>query len=604
MSEANASERLVMIQKLRAKKVCGVAALALGLLFSSASLAGAQQETARSKKLIELGWGSPDTATLRAHLVEMEKTPFAGIAINVTGKDDAGNTIAVRQAFSNVPWKKAWFQSSIDDLKAIRSKKLTDNFIQVGANPGNVEWFDDAGWKQVVEHWRIAAQIAKEGGLKGIFFDPEPYERPNDQLDYFAQSGRDKHTLEEYQVKARQRGKEIISVVAAVDPSLKIFTLYMNSANAIALKSSAPDEVVRLASFNLYPAFINGWLDAAPPTMIFVDGCEMASYYYNNRTQYLEGANMIRNEASALVAPENRAKYRAQVQNGPAFYLDAYTNPPESAWYIDSKGSTPAARLAVNAQSAVEASDEYVWIYGEKYRWWPTGNGSVSPQSWEDAMPGINDALVSAVNPEGLVQRKIDAAQATGSLVNLLQNGNFAKPTAGANAQEKATLDWGNAGDLTHWSNWQADNSKGSFGLDDKVNRDGSAKDGSAKDGSAKDGSGAARLSGVGEGCLIQTIKVKPGEVYAFRAWTRKQGQGANWVRVRWMTEDSKWTNLASDVQLFPTKSVDGSPWSKIEGTITVPEGSGQLLILLNAKYQTGEQNATWYDDVQLYRIN
>lgn len=580
-----------MIRGLQTKNVWRIGALALGVLLSGAGISEAQQGPARSKKLIELGWGSPDTATLRAHLAEIEKTPFAGVAINVTGKDDAGNHVAVREAFSNVPWKKAWFQSSIDDLKAIRSKKLTDNFIQVGANPGNVDWFDDAGWKQVVDHWRIAAQIAREGGLKGIFFDPEPYMRPNDQLDYYAQSGRDKHTLAEYQVKARQRGKEIISAVAAVDPNLKIFTLYMNSANVAALKSSAPDEVIQLASFNLYPAFINGWLDAAPPSMIFIDGCEMVSYYYNSRTQYLEGANMIRNEASVLVAPENRAKYRAQVQNGPAFYLDAYTNPPESAWYINPMGSTPAARLGMNAQSAVEASDEYVWIYGEKYRWWPTGNGSVLPQSWEDAMPGINDALISAVNPEGLVQRKLDAAQANGPLVNLLQNGNFAKPATGAATSDKATQDWGNEGDLTHWSNWQSDKSRGIFGLDDKVTR-------------GDDGSGAARLSGIGEGCLIQTLKVKPGEVYAFRTWTRLQGEGVNWVRVRWMTEDSKWTNLASDIQLFPVKSADGSPWSKIEGTITVPEGSGQLLILLNAKYQNGEEDVAWYDDVQLYRIN
>ena len=55
----------------------GTIALALSSrgLFPAGPLHAAE---VREKKLIEFGWDEPDTAFLRAHLGEMEKTPFDG----------------------------------------------------------------------------------------------------------------------------------------------------------------------------------------------------------------------------------------------------------------------------------------------------------------------------------------------------------------------------------------------------------------------------------------------------------------------------------------------------------------------------------------------
>jgi hypothetical protein len=67
------------------------------------------------------------------------------------------------------------------DLKAARSDKLTDNFLIFGANPGNVDWLDDAGWREIRQHCRLLARLAHEGGLRGLLFDPEPYTEPYKQ---------------------------------------------------------------------------------------------------------------------------------------------------------------------------------------------------------------------------------------------------------------------------------------------------------------------------------------------------------------------------------------------------------------------------------------
>ena len=555
-----------------------------------APLAHAQQDTVIHKKFIEAGWDKPDTARLRANLAEMEQTPFDGVIIGVTGKDDTGKIVQARSTFSNTPWKKQWFQSSIDDLKAIHSKKLTDNLIQVGANPGNVDWFDDAGWKQIVDHFHVVAEIAKEGHLKGILFDPEAYTKPYRQFDYSTQAEHDKHTFEQYQAKARQRGKEVIAAVASVDPNLLFYTFFMNSVNASAVKTPDPQSALQTYSYSLYPAFINGWLDAAPPSMIFVDGCESQGYHANSQLDFLQTANLIRNTALNLVAPENRQKYLAQVQVSFGLYLDAYVNPPTSPWYIDPKGLSPTQRLQINAGFAAESANQYVWVYGEKYRWWPTPTTSVNPESWEDKLPGITNALLAVTHPDIMADQIISSLEKKGKLENLLQNGDFASTKSNTTAADSTPPDWKTVGAPANWSTWQVQTSKGTFSQDNSTSH-------------SDDKSGAARLAGVENGCIIQSIAVKPGESYVVQAWNRQVGQGSCWVRVRWQTADSKWTDEASDVLLFAKKSADQKEWQKIQGVATVPADAGKLVLLLSTANQPTAQDIAWYDDVHVYKI-
>ena len=72
-----------------------------------------------------------------------------------------------------------------------------------------------------------------------------------------------------------------------------------------------------------------------------------------------------------MVALENRAKYHGQVQAGFGFYLDMYLNEKGNHYYFGpKKGGSRIDRLRDNLSAALEASDEYVWVYGEQCRWW------------------------------------------------------------------------------------------------------------------------------------------------------------------------------------------------------------------------------------------
>lgn len=535
------------------------------------------------KKLIATGWDRPDTARLRENLAQMEQQPFDGVVFEAIGRDAEQRPVYLRATFSDRKWERDWFRPGIDDLKACRFQRFTDIFLSVGANPGNVDWFDDAGWGNLVDHWRIAASLAREMGVKGILFDPEPYTKPFRQFAYNAQPGRDQHSFEEYYAKARERGREVMRAVAAEAPETTILCYFLNMANRSAVGHPNPRAALAMSGYGLLAAFLEGWLDVIPPTLTLVDGCEDA-YRFNDVEQFLEAAVFIRGEAQALIAPENRAKYRAQVQAGFGIYLDAYLNPETSPWYIDGKGGPRVNRLRENVTTALRVADEYVWVYGEKYRWWPTPNASVQAQGWDEALPGCRDALRFAGDPVGFARDYLERLRREGKRVELARNGDFQASEASAN--EGPAADWEKQGAPAGWSTWQESSSEGSFAWDR---------------GTGATGKGAARAAGMVNGCFIQQIAAQPGERYAVRALRRIQGRGEAWIRVRWQTPAGKWIAEERDVTIGT--DAPAAEWGELFGVAAVPEGAGNLVLLLCAGGQPSAEDVIWFDDVSVCKL-
>jgi hypothetical protein len=436
--------------------------------------------------------------------------------------------------------------------------------------------------------------VARESGCRGLAFDPEPYTPPHAPFSYGAQVARDRHSFDEYAAKARERGREVMKAVAAEYPNVTILSFFLNSVCSRATGHADPRPFLASEGYGLLPAFLDGWLDAAPPTITLVDGHE-GSYCYNSDLQFLDAANLMRGACQELVSPENRAKYRAQVQTGFGIYLDAYVNPPTSPYYVDGKGGPRAERLRANVAAALRASDGYVWIYGEQHRWWPTPNADVKRTTWPEALPGSEDALRSARNPEDWARWKIAALEKAGTLKNLVTNGDFAPPRsepAAKPAQEPATKV---ATDVhtkksilpAGWSPWQNENSHGTFAWDGDVGA------------VAK---GSARLAGIKDGCYVQRVKAEPGKWFAVEAVRRLQGRGEAVLVVRWQTAEEKWIHETLDVDLISTEPRDA--WAKMFGVVRVPEGAGNLVILLLARDQASPDDVAWFDDVRVYALD
>jgi len=532
---------------------------------------------AHAGKLIETGWDHANPERMRQNLQVMEQTPFQGLVIQFSGP---GGQPQYRYVHSGEVWDESAIPGIIADLQAVQPEQLKDRFLQVNANPGDVDWFDDAGWEQIVHHWRLAARVAKQGGLTGILFDPEPYRDPWRQFSYAAQPQAAEHSFADYYAKARQRGREVMTAVAEEFPDITLFCYFMLSVTGAAADLDAPIDGLVGHSYGLYPPFIDGWLDVAPETVTFVDGCERA-YLFTTQLDYLGAANRIRNTCQRLISPENRRTYRAQTQVSFGIYLDAYANPPDSRYYIDPGDLTPTQKLQANVATALDVADEYVWVYGEQASWWPTPNTRAAAASWEERLPGIDAALRSAADPAGYVEWLM--AQRGDALENLFVDGDFSGD-APAGADGAAQPDWEQGDAPPGWSFWQADEA-GRPGWDREVGHD---------------APGSGTLTAVSGGCLIQSIEVRPGEAYGVSAWRRIQGEGSATIRVRWQTPEGQWH--AEQLDRMLGTSAPAGEWGLLAGMVTVPDGAGKLIVLLQAGGQRSDEDVIWWDDVVVFR--
>jgi hypothetical protein len=549
-----------------------IAALTLA---SFADASGAGETAASPKKFIELGWDIPSTTRLRESWREMEQTtPFDGVMFKVEAKDDQGRTISSEAIWDAQPWKREWLQEALTDLKSCQFARFTDNFLRFNATPGNLDWADDAGWAALADKAGLCAWLVKQAGAEGLAIDFESYGAH--QFKFEPSQGR---AFAETAALARKRGAQFVQAVAREFPDAVLLALWMNSINLRAGASDAPDTILASAGYGLLPAFTDGMLDAAPPAMVFVDGCENG-YYMDSAEEYLRAAHEMRSwngGAIRLVSPANRPKYRRQVQAGFGFYLDMFLNDATNRYYRGPLNGSRLARLERNLAFARDAADQYVWIYGEQCRWW--GKPLNLPNSvgkgrlWEEAMPGITRAITYLRDPVSAAKDEIAKLRDAGTLTNLARNADFAQPAG----KEEGALP-------AEFSAWQDEKTPtGKFAWDAGV------------------GSGAARATGVKRGCFMQSHNVKPGETYAVQVDCLPHGTSNPTLVVRWQTAESRWTHERDD-RTFVFRPREGE-WRKAFGVVTVPPDVAKLVILLNVTGQVAGADVCWFDNLVLYGL-
>ncbi len=523
------------------------------------------------KKFIELGWDIPSTQFLRENYKEMqENTPFSGVIYKLHPSNEGSSSEGM---FSASPWKREDFQSCIDDLKACEFTTFTDNFIRVNFTPATIAWDDDAGWEILAEKVAITAWVARESGSKGLAPDFESYGKA--MFHWMPDSGL---TFEETKALARKRGAQFVTAVASEYPNSVILALWLNSINRSAGTSSNPDALLSTAGYGLLPAFIDGMLEAAPAEMVFVDGCENG--YYIEGAAYTQHALDMLNltgPCMKLVAPELRQKYRSQVQSGFGFYLDMYTNPEGNVYYRGPKedGGTRFDRLCDNLQAAIDAADQYVWVYGEKNRWWnvpETQNPEYPCIHWETALPGLTDRIRMMADPENAL-KILEERCAQGKYgENLLKNAGF-----------DAVKD----GVPENWNFWQDEKAPTGKRLAETLNGEKTV----------------VSFRGVTSGCCLQSVEVKPGEHYYIEAHVRSWSSSSVRASVGWQNDGWVRWDLFTSFAASADESND-SEWKTIRGLVTVPKEATKLAIQLGVSNQKNDSDFCSFDDVKVYRIS
>ena len=361
----------------------------VALLIIAATIgAGYSYAGPKQKKVIYYGWGTRDTMYVRDHWQEMEKTPLDGAVIAVaidrskpTTGDGATANLLGWNLFSRKAFGPEVFQAAQADLKVPKWTKFDSNFLIacISSEPQSRDfnWFDDKRWKIVLNNWTCYAKLAKESGCKGIIFDTEYYGGGN-TFDYRDMKPRSDVPFDEMQRKVRQRGRELMRASAKVFPDMEIPMLLMTS--YVWYRQTQIPGPFESSHYALMPAFIDGMLEGADKRTRFIDFSE-AAYGVTQRQDFMDWYHRAYNKAMEYTTvPE---LYRSRVSAGLPIWLDCQNGNKTWDKTDFSKNYYSPESLKATLGTALDITDEYVWIYSHYAIFFPSDS---IPEAYMNAM--------------------------------------------------------------------------------------------------------------------------------------------------------------------------------------------------------------------------
>lgn len=336
------------------------------------------------KKLIETGWDIPTASFVRDNIKTMEQRPFDGISLTF----DHGVPLGFEA--------RAWTQEEIqlDVLQAIQWERFTDNFFLVWIpSKEQMDWFSDQRWETITNNMKLLSSALRAARAKGIFFDPEFYFATETTSPWlYTKTLYPEKDFTAVAQQVRQRGAQFIQALQSQTPNLVILCfMLLTIVNA---QTEGNIENLPSSEYALLPAFLNGMLDAAHEGVTVIDGNEGA-YYYDETTKYAQGYDYSYNQASWLIAPENRQRAQTQMRVGFAASFEY----PYALWQ-DNRGQSDHYKqvwVEHNVYHALLTSDTYVWFYSEQIDF------------WRDTPTGLNGKQFSAVQNTQAIAQMIEA---------------------------------------------------------------------------------------------------------------------------------------------------------------------------------------------------
>jgi len=342
----------------------------------------------QQKKLIYMGIGSPDSIWMRDHVDEIEQAPFDGTVFYMT--TEAGRSKGMVgdfswSAFGSREFTKSELQPGIDALKAAGFHKFTDNFLRVTVAGSTdlsdktfTDWFDS--FDVILHNMNLAAIAVKEGGAKGIYFDPEAYGGP--VWDYKKQRDAGTKSFEVYAAQVRHRGAEVMKAFQSAYPDITImfaegYTLpyrdwwpypYKPGPHGFPANSASPDKL-KYVPCGLLPAFLDGMASVATPANKLIDGSE-GTYTLRTRDEFETYHRAFTNGVLPIVGiPEQ--KYHDTFSEAFATWIDVDWR-KENGWNAtDFKHNVWQPKdIQAALKNALSVSDEYVWLYSESVHFW------------------------------------------------------------------------------------------------------------------------------------------------------------------------------------------------------------------------------------------
>jgi hypothetical protein len=330
------------------------------------------QANPRTRKLIEFGWDEPDLEFLLRNREMMKRSPFDGCVFHVNTSLPGTKP----ESLTWLGWSRREFHR--EDFPAARDalatqKIVTDsnckafdhNFLRFNVTPGDLDWFDD--YRAVVANARLAGLFAQYARCDGILLDTEQYE--GQLFDPSKQRDGKQRGWPAYALQARKRGREIMAAAQESYPGMTVMLTFGPS--LLNLQTHGGIMPLEGCRYGLLVPFVDGLIEAAQGNARIVDGFEQ-SYGFREAARFQQARELITDKTAPLMA--NPPAYRRLVRPGFGLWLDFDWR--KRGWNPQSPGSNYFSpdRFQDALLAALHWSDEYVWIYTEKPRFW-AGDG-------------------------------------------------------------------------------------------------------------------------------------------------------------------------------------------------------------------------------------
>ena len=528
------------------------------------------------KKLIHLGWDSPDVDYLHKNIRAMEDgSPFDGVRVKIdtvvrAGADRREEILNEYTFTGKKRWRYEWLKATEKKLKEIEFRQFTDNLLAASFRERS-PWFNDSEWENLVNNYAMLARLARNTGFKGLSIDVEQYWKGKEQFQYKAEE--DGPSYEKACAKARERGRAFMNAIAREYPGITLFFTYFHSINFPAAKASDTERMLKTApydKYNLFVPFSNGMLDVIPPEAKILDGCENLGYVAENQIDFYRMHHIQKSLQERLVYPENFKKSRAQVSFAPSIWQDVYLLDRKDDWALRHRPENRLQYLERNLAWTMKVADEYVWVFTCKGKWWdipykPWQEKTGKVQLWETLFPGIREVMLRAKDAT-----RWFAENPHDNFPNRIKNPSF---RGGRQAAEKTGphIAGAAASKLPGWSIIPKD---AVFLREDAGGTGGNSGVLLAKNG----------------GLILQTVPVEPGSRYYVGVEIKNDDRKDNAkLTVQWIAKATgKWDSWRNHARSFFPRGKGEDGWSRYGEVLDVPDGVTHIGIILSTGMKSG----------------
>jgi hypothetical protein len=307
-------------------------------------------------------------------------SPFSGLVINMPA---TYNTMLSTQTLDYNSVFGYWLQPLVGTMPKLSGSYLNINLRDSGDPFGN--------WNTTLGNWTVMAQAAKDAGLRGIFFDNEPYFETN-AFTYPGTAANPGLGLAAYQEQYRQRGADVMNAVQSVWANAEIISAHGPYVSEPATPASVTLDQVGIDENDMRGYFFAGMLGAKGAQAKVIDGGEV--YQYRTEADF---TNSVAWRKSGLPNVANSTLIPAGLRPTWADNISLSFGLFDQEWRPNGAYPMTPALLEEALFQALMHSDSPVWLYAEANNYLIPN--SVDP-TWLTAISNARERAIVAQAPD------------------------------------------------------------------------------------------------------------------------------------------------------------------------------------------------------------